>query len=161
LQAAGTLTRDAYIKAVHKACETIEHNKLIASKELEKEAKKYWKSLARGTSSLGSRLGSAAVKRTSELGSRLGSAAKAALDAAWKEITAPNSDSESEPKQSSSQVVSHAPEATISEENHQQTLKATLSQPASENKLHSTHSEDELRHLSLENQVKEDQLPEN
>jgi hypothetical protein len=39
------------------------------------------------------------------------------------------------------------------------TSEAKWSQPAPENKLHLTHSEDEVSHLSLENQVKEDELP--
>jgi len=126
-QAAGNLTRESYIKAVRKARESIEHNKLIDSEEFEKEAEKQWQSLTKGTSALGSRLGAAAAKGASGLGNRLGSAAKAAFNAARKEMTAPKSNSENRSNQSRSQ-----------EEN--------------------IHSRDELSHLSLENQEKENEV---
>lgn len=156
LRAAGNLTRDSYIKAVRKARETIESNKLIDPDELEQEAEKYWQSLTKGTSALGNRLGSAAIKGVSEVssrigsaaakgasevGSRIGSAAKAAFGAAWREITAPKS---------RSQEVSHTSEAVISEEDRTPTSEVQLSQPATENQLHPS--------LSSENQVK-DELP--
>lgn len=173
-RAAGSLTRDSYLKAVRKARESIENNKLIDPEEFEKEAEKHWQSLTKGSSALGGRLGSAAVKGASELGNRLGSAAvkgasglgnrlgsaaKAAFSAARKEIAAPKSNSENGPNQSRSQQESHVPDAIISEEKRMPTSEAKLSQPAPENQLHLTHSEDAVSHLSLENQVKEDELP--
>ena len=155
LNAAGNLTRETYIKTVRQARETVENKKLIDPEELEKEAQKYWQSVSKGTSTLGSRLGSATVKGATNLGTRLGSAAKAAFSAAWKEMTAPKSNFEKEPSQS--QAISHPPEAIISEENPIQPSNLELNQPTAETKLHPTRSED-TSHLNLENQVK-DKLP--
>lgn len=165
LRAAGNLTRDSYLKAVRTAREKIENNQLINPEDLEKEADKYWQSVTKGTSALGSRitsaaakgvsqagsrLGSAAVKGASEVKNRFGAAAKAALGAAWKELTAPKSNPDG-PNQPRSQTVSQAPEVLISEEKPLPTTKVELSQPDLENKLNLTSS--------LENQVKEDKLP--
>lgn len=165
LRAAGNLTRDSYLKAVRTAREKIENNKLINPEEFEKEAEKYWQSVTKRTSTLGSglrsttskrasevgsRLGSAVAKGASEVRSRFGSAAKAAFGAAWKEITASKSNPESRPKQSLSQEVSHTPEAIISEEKRLPNSEIELSQPAPENKLDLTPSS--------ENQMKENKL---
>jgi pSer/pThr/pTyr-binding forkhead associated (FHA) protein len=155
LKAAGNLTRETYIKTIRQARETVENKKLIDPEELEKEAQKYWQSLSKGTSTLGSRLGSATVKGATDLGTRLGSAAKAAFSAAWKEITAPKSNSEKEPSQP--QAISHPPEAIISEEYPIQPSNPELNQPTAETKLHPTRSED-TSDLNLEDQVK-DKLP--
>ncbi|MBD2681276.1 MULTISPECIES: FHA domain-containing protein [Nostoc] len=105
IKATGDWTRDTYIKAVSKARESIENNKLIDPEELEKEADKYWRSLSQGTATISTRLGSVAVKSVSQVGTRLGSvAAKGALElksrlgsaaqAAWKEITTSKSHQE-------------------------------------------------------------------
>lgn len=126
LQAAGNLTRDAYLNAIRKARESVEHSKFINPKEIEKEAEKYWQAVAKGTTSfggrigsaaaksatqLGSRLGTAAAKGASNLGSRLGAATKAALGAAWKEITAPKSHPEPPSQPPSPPSGAKAPEA--------------------------------------------------
>ena len=137
---AGNLTRETYIRTVLQARETVENKKLIDPEELEKEAQKHWQSLSKGTSTLGSRLGSATVKGATNLGTRLGSAAKAAFGAAWKEMTAPKSNSEKEPRQS--QAISHPPEVIISEENPVQPSNLELSQPIAETKVDPTFSED-------------------
>ena len=152
LKAAGNLTRETYIKTVRQARETVENQKLIDPEELEKEAQKYWQSLSKGTSTLGSRLGSATVKGATNLGTRLGSAAKAAFGAAWKEMTAPRSNVEKESSQS--QAISDPSEVVISEENPVQPSNLELNQPTAETKLHPTHSED-ASHLRNDNQVKD------
>ncbi len=76
-QSAGTLTREAYLTAVRRARETIEHNQLIERDRIEhsfelikKEAEKNWESV---------------IKEVAELGDRLADAAKAA----WEALTAP------------------------------------------------------------------------
>ncbi|HEY9660784.1 MAG TPA: FHA domain-containing protein [Allocoleopsis sp.] len=84
LKAAGSLTRDTYLKAIRKARESVERDRLIDPDQFEKEAEKYWQSVARNTSVLGARLGATAAKGASNLGSRLGAAAKAA----WSEFLA-------------------------------------------------------------------------
>ncbi|MBD2308729.1 FHA domain-containing protein [Chroococcidiopsis sp. FACHB-1243] len=104
LQGAGNLTREAYLKAVRKARESIENKILLEPEEIEKQAEKQWQSFvkntsevsnrlgsvaAKKTSQLGSQLGSAAVKRATQLKNRLGSATKAAFNSAWREITTP------------------------------------------------------------------------
>lgn len=153
LKAAGNLTRETYIKTVRQARETVENKKLIDPEELEKEAQKYWQSLTKGTVNLSSRLGSATVKGATNLGTRLGAAAKAAFGAAWKEMTAPKSNFEQELSQS--QVVNHLPETIIAEENPVQPSEAESRQSTVETKPNLTHSEDELSHLSSENQVQD------
>ena len=84
LRAAGNLTRDTYLKAIGKARESIEHDRLIDPDQFEKEAEKYWQSLAKNTSELGARLSTSAAKAASNFGSRLSAAAKAA----WGEFVA-------------------------------------------------------------------------
>jgi seryl-tRNA synthetase len=76
-QSAGTLTREAYLTAVRRARETIEHNQLIERDRIEhsfelikKEAEKNWESV---------------IKEVAEVGDRLADAAKAA----WEALTAP------------------------------------------------------------------------
>ncbi len=155
LKAAGNLTRETYIKTVRQARETVENKKLIDPEELEKEAQKHWQSLSKGTSTLGSRLGSATVKGATNLGTRLGSAAKAAFGAAWKEMTAPKSNFEKESSQS--QPISHPPEVIISAENSVQPSNPELNKPIAETKVHPTLSED-ASDLRKDNQVK-DTLP--
>ncbi|MBD2449742.1 FHA domain-containing protein [Nostoc sp. FACHB-152] len=97
IKATGNWTRDTYIKAVRKARESIENNKLIDPEELEKEADKYWRSLSQGTVNISTRLGSVAVKGVSQVGTRLSSVAVkgatelksrlgSAAQAAWKEM---------------------------------------------------------------------------
>ncbi|MDF5721808.1 MAG: FHA domain-containing protein [Rhizonema sp. PD37] len=154
LKAAGNLTREAYIKTVRQARESVENKKLIDPEELEKEAQKHWQSLSKGTSTLGSRLGSATVKGATNLGTRLGSAAKAAFGAAWKEMTAPKSNLEKEPSQS--QPISHSPEVFISAENPVQPSNPELNKSIAETALHPTHSED-ASDLKKDNQVKDTQ----
>jgi pSer/pThr/pTyr-binding forkhead associated (FHA) protein len=87
LKAAGNLTRDTYLKAIRKARESVEQNKLVDPEEFEQNAEKYWQSLTKGTSNLGARIGAATVQGASELSSRLNAAAKAA----FREFLAPNS----------------------------------------------------------------------
>ncbi|MDF5713781.1 MAG: FHA domain-containing protein [Rhizonema sp. NSF051] len=152
LKAAGNLTREAYIKTVRQARETVENKKLIDPEELENEAQKYWQSLSKGTSTLGSRLGSATVKGATNLGTRLGSAAKAAFGAAWKEMTAPKSNLAKESSQS--QPISHPPEVFISAENPVQPSNPELNKPIAETTVHPTHSEDAID-LRKDNQVKD------
>lgn len=82
LRAAGNLTRDTYLKAIRKARESVERDRLIDPDQFEKEAEKYWQSVAKNTSQLGARLGTVAARGASNLGSRLGAAAKAA----WSEF---------------------------------------------------------------------------
>lgn len=121
LQGAGNLTRDAYLKAVRKARESIESNVFLEPEEIERHAEKQWQSFikntsevsnrlssvaAKKTSQLGSRLGSAAVKGVTQLKNRLGSATKAAFNSAWKEITAPQPDTESVARQATSDPLS-------------------------------------------------------
>lgn len=76
-QSAGTLTREAYLNAVRRARETLEHNQLIERDRIEnafdliqREAEKNWNSV---------------LKEAGELGERLADAAKAA----WEALTAP------------------------------------------------------------------------
>ena len=88
IKTAGHLTRETYLKAVQKARESLEQNKLIDPEQFEQEAEKYWQSLSKGTSQLGVRLGSAAAKGATQLGNRLGAAAKAA----WREFSTSQSD---------------------------------------------------------------------
>jgi pSer/pThr/pTyr-binding forkhead associated (FHA) protein len=85
LKAAGNLTRDTYLNAIRKARESVEQNKLVDPEQFEQNAEKYWQSLTKGTSNLGSRIGAATVQGASELGSRLNAAAKAA----FREFLAP------------------------------------------------------------------------
>lgn len=121
LQGAGNLTRDAYLKAVRKARESIESNVLLEPEEVERQAEKQWQSFVKSTSEVSNRLGSVAAKKTSQIGSRLGSAAvkgvtqlknrlgsatKAAFNSAWKEITAHQPDTESTARQATSDPLS-------------------------------------------------------
>lgn len=88
MQSAGEFTRDAYIKAVRQARETIERIKLIDSERFEKsfqmletETDKNWQSV---------------VKEMADFGDRLVAAAKAA----WEVLTTPRpSDSDRNPKE--------------------------------------------------------------
>lgn len=82
LKAAGNLSRDTYLKAVHKARVSIEQERLIDPEQFEQEAEKHWQSFAKNTSALGAQIGVAAAKGASNLGHRLGAAAKAA----WSEF---------------------------------------------------------------------------
>lgn len=82
LKAAGNLSRDTYLKAVRKARASIEQERLIDPEQFEKEAEKYWQSLARTTSVLSTQISSAATKGAANLGQRLGAASKAA----WSEF---------------------------------------------------------------------------
>lgn len=82
LKAAGNLSRDTYLKAIRKARESIEQERLIDPEQFEKEAEKHWQSFARTTSSLGAQIGLATAKGASNLGQRL----KAATKAAWSEF---------------------------------------------------------------------------
>jgi FHA domain len=128
IRAAGTLTREAYLNAIRRTRESIEHNQLIDPEQIEKEAEKYWQSVVKGTTTLSSRLGAAAVKGVSEVGTRLASAAtkgaseagirlsaaaKAAFSAAWREIRTPRSDSANNLNQLGTKVVSEAPEIVV------------------------------------------------
>lgn len=82
LKAAGNLSRDTYLKAICKARESIEQERLIDPEQFEKEAEKHWQLLAKTTSSLGAQIGLATAKGASNLGQRL----KAATKAAWSEF---------------------------------------------------------------------------
>lgn len=82
LKAAGNLSRDTYLKAICKARESIEQERLIDPEQFEKEAEKRWHSLTRASSTLGAQLGLATAKGVSNLGQRL----RAATKAAWSEF---------------------------------------------------------------------------
>ncbi|MDV2997168.1 MAG: hypothetical protein N4J56_006873 [Chroococcidiopsis sp. SAG 2025] len=140
LQGAGNLTREAYLKAIRKARESIESKILLEPEEIEKQAEKQWQSFvkstsevsnrlgsvaAKKTSQLGSQLGSAAVKRAAQLKNRLGSATKAAFNSAWREITAPQKpDPESADRQATSDSLNN-----LSPENREQQEKSEDSTP--------------------------------
>lgn len=82
LKAAGNLSRDTYLKAIRKARESIEQERLIDAEQFEKEAEKRWHSLTKTTSTVGAQIGLATAKGASNLGQRL----KAATKAAWSEF---------------------------------------------------------------------------
>ena len=111
LKTAGSVTRETYLKAVQKARESLEQNKLIDPEQFEREAEKYWQSISQGTSQLSTRLGSAAAKGATQLGNRLGAAAKAA----WREFLTSQSD-----ETSPSDETSQSDEASQSDEIKQQ-----------------------------------------
>lgn len=109
LKAAGNLTRDTYLKAIRKARESVERDRLIDPDQFEQEAEKYWRSLARNTSELGARLGSVAARGASNLGSRLGAAAKAA----WNEFVTHRPEAPKQQLEAPEQQETPLPEDTI------------------------------------------------
>ncbi|MBD1847200.1 FHA domain-containing protein [Cyanobacteria bacterium FACHB-63] len=105
LKAAGNLTRDTYLKAIQRAKDSIENKRLIDPDQFEKEANKYWQSIAKGSTELGGQLGAATLKGAAEVSKRLGAAAKAA----WKEVVSPQK-RENKPKESESPIIEEASE---------------------------------------------------
>lgn len=146
LKAAGNLTRDTYLKAIRKARESVERDRLIDPDQFEREAEKYWHSLARNTSELGARLGAVAAKGASNLGNRLGAAAKAA----WNEFVTHRPEATKQQLESAEKPAMPIPEPVSDPEvDHSESegvvLENKLDQPevfASENELNQTDNEE-------------------
>jgi pSer/pThr/pTyr-binding forkhead associated (FHA) protein len=88
LRAAGNLSRDTYLKAIHRARTSIEQERLIDPEQFEKEAEKHWRSLTRNTSAIGAQIGLTVTRGVAQLSQRLGAAAKGA----WSEFLTYDSD---------------------------------------------------------------------